>query len=134
MPKILYLEDDAFICMDIKDALSRRGIEVDDYVAPNRLPQNIDWKNSGYDLILTDNRMPGENGVDFARRVRESGGNLPIILLSSDDLHNIQQHAPDFEDLNVEFIKKGVTIDALAEKIKSQNHRRQRGDIGHPKS
>ncbi|WP_050531028.1 response regulator [Pseudaestuariivita atlantica] len=35
------------------------------------------------DLVLTDQVMPGMDGVALARRIRSSGSNVPILLLSS---------------------------------------------------
>lgn len=35
------------------------------------------------DIVLTDMRMPGMDGVELTQKIRESGSELPVILLSS---------------------------------------------------
>ncbi|OWY02581.1 hybrid sensor histidine kinase/response regulator [Thioclava sp. F1Mire-8] len=39
---------------------------------------------SAFDVILTDHRMPALDGVALAQRLRADGGDVPILLLSSD--------------------------------------------------
>ena len=37
----------------------------------------------GYDLLLTDFRMPGMTGIEFVERVRVRDANLPVIMLTA---------------------------------------------------
>jgi CheY-like chemotaxis protein len=59
------------------------------------------------DLILTDVRMPGMNGADFAMELRRSWAELPVILMSG----NPPPDAPS--DLAAGFLSKPFDGEAL---------------------
>lgn len=40
-------------------------------------------KSFDADLIITDYKMPGFDGIEFVRRVRANGSNIPIIFLTA---------------------------------------------------
>ena len=129
MAKILYLEDDGMtrngLVMNFGD-----DFEIEAHASPTEVPDNIDRSKPSYDLILTDKSMPGESGIEFARRVREAGGTLPIILLSGEGFQSIRDANPGFDDLNIEYVQKGLRSEVLLKKIDSQLHRRAKGDFG----
>lgn len=41
-------------------------------------------QSGGYNLLVTDNEMPGMKGTELAKTVRESGSAMVIILVSGD--------------------------------------------------
>jgi len=49
----------------------------------------------GWDLIITDIRMPHLDGVAFARRVRASRGDLPVVFISGHgDIPDVESFSP----------------------------------------
>ncbi len=83
MSKILIIEDDDVSCELMRMALEARGYEVT--VADNGV--------TGYDtalflipdLIITDIRMPGADGVHVVRRVRDTPSlqDVPILVTTA---------------------------------------------------
>lgn len=41
-----------------------------------------EFRNSTFDLLVTDYRMPGMNGVELIRRIRDLKPDVPVILVS----------------------------------------------------
>ena len=41
------------------------------------------WSPGRFDIVVLDVKMPGTNGVDVARRMREQGWDGPIVLWTS---------------------------------------------------
>lgn len=41
------------------------------------------WSAGSFDMVVLDVKMPGANGVDVARRIREQGWDGPIVLWTS---------------------------------------------------
>ncbi|NHX27140.1 response regulator, partial [Escherichia coli] len=62
--------------------LEQMGLTVSCYRNADLAQEALDTGDRP-DLIVTDDRMPGLSGRDFARRLREAGDETPILLLSS---------------------------------------------------
>lgn len=80
MPNILLVDDDPGIRDVISDFLTRHGYDVataEDGLAMDRA---IAAAQRPFDLIVLDLMMPGEHGLDIARRLAGNGGPSLIIL------------------------------------------------------
>lgn len=69
------LERDGHRAVELED-----GFEFGDYVQVSR---NSLTGRTRPDLIVTDWRMPGHDGLEIARRAREAGLGCPIIVISA---------------------------------------------------
>lgn len=78
--RILLVEDEQSIADFLAMSLHAEGYGVD--VATNgRKGLELALANS-YDLIILDNKLPGKNGLDVCKEVRNHGKTCPIIMLS----------------------------------------------------
>jgi DNA-binding response OmpR family regulator len=79
--RILVVEDDPTAAALLVDGLREHSYAVDvagdGEVALERAAQN------DYDLIVLDVLLPGVNGLDVCRRLREGGGAVPILMLTA---------------------------------------------------
>jgi DNA-binding response OmpR family regulator len=80
MPRVLLIEDDPSVREGIGLGLRRRGHEV--RTAPTGEAGLVAIGEFRPDLLLLDLMLPGMNGVQVCRRVREAG-QLPIIMLTA---------------------------------------------------
>jgi DNA-binding response OmpR family regulator len=86
--KLLLLEDDYLYKVSIKDFLEAKGYSVDDFEDGNDALDGI-YKNS-YALLLLDIRVPGIDGYEILKDIRENGVKTPVIMLTSlTDIHNL---------------------------------------------
>ena len=77
---ILMVEDVTELRALNAELLSRSGYRVD--TAENAV---LAWKalqSKRYDLLITDNNMPGVTGLDLIRQLRSEDMMLPVILAS----------------------------------------------------
>jgi two-component system, OmpR family, response regulator len=79
-PHILVLDDDADIRRILVDYLSDNEFRVTATV--NGAQALAVLETQPVDLMLLDLRLPGENGLDIARRIRDTSS-VPILILSA---------------------------------------------------
>lgn len=97
--KILIIEDDVELCDIIKTELEKEHYNVecchDGADALYYALQPV------YDLILLDRMLPGENGINILKSIRNSKLNTPVILITaldqlSDKIEGLDYGADDY--------------------------------------
>lgn len=82
MVKILLVEDEPGVASFIK-----KGLEEENYQVQVAYDGQMAWQllsAGSYDLIILDVILPGMNGVDLCRKIRESVSNrAPILMLTA---------------------------------------------------
>ncbi|MBN2029570.1 response regulator transcription factor [bacterium] len=81
MEKILIIEDEESILMPLEDDLKLEGYAVSSARDGNEGFSMA--KESRHDLIILDLMLPGMNGFDVCRKLRECGITTPILILSA---------------------------------------------------
>jgi two-component system phosphate regulon response regulator OmpR len=87
--EILIVDDDLKLRNLLKKYLLEQSFDVID--VGNTRAAEMEMQNKTFDVMILDMMMPGENGLDFCKRLRTSGNNMPIIMLSArgDDIDKI---------------------------------------------
>ncbi len=98
MRKILIVEDDTEIAMLEKDYLEINGFETEIMVDGNQALAAL--QKGGYDLILLDLMLPGQNGYDICRQIRDKI-DIPILMVtarteSADKIRGLGLGADDY--------------------------------------
>lgn len=79
-PHLLVVDDDSRLRTLLRKFLQENGFRVT--LASDAEDARAKMQGLAFDLIVLDRMMPGESGVDFARRVRLSD-NVPILMLTA---------------------------------------------------
>jgi len=81
MDKILIVEDDKAILMGLKDDLEFEGYKVSVALSGKEgLKQAMDQE---FQLIILDILLPELNGFEVCKKLRESGKNTPILMITA---------------------------------------------------
>ena len=82
-PHILVIDDDRRLLARLQKYLMSQGFLVS--TASSAAAAEARLRSLAFDLLIVDVMMPGEDGMSFTRRIRQSLG-LPIIMLSARDM------------------------------------------------
>jgi len=79
--KLLLIEDEPKTVQSLKQGLEENGYEVD--IAYDGLIGKQLAKKGGYQLIISDIIIPGINGIELCREIRNWGDETPILMLTA---------------------------------------------------
>jgi two-component system, OmpR family, alkaline phosphatase synthesis response regulator PhoP len=83
MARILLVEDEPALVITLRDMLQGEGYNVESSThgleAKNRILRE------SFDLVILDVMLPGMNGFEICKAVREQGYNMPILMLTARD-------------------------------------------------
>lgn len=110
--KILIVEDERTLCLLYEEELSKEGYDItavtDAEAALAKLAEQ------SFDLIVTDIRMPGKNGIELITQIMGLRKDIPIIINSA-----YQSYKEDFMTWAADaYVVKSSSLDELKSKIK----------------
>lgn len=80
-PQLLVVDDDPRLRDLLRRYLGENGFQV--FVADNGVTMNRLWLRERFDALILDLMMPGEDGLQILRRLREQKDTTPIIMLTA---------------------------------------------------
>ena len=98
-PYILVVDDDTRLRRLLRRYLSQNGFRVSEAPSADEAFPLI--QTIRFDLIIMDVMMPGTNGQDMVRRLRNSGSDIPILMLTAmgdtdDRISGLEAGADDY--------------------------------------
>jgi CheY-like chemotaxis protein len=125
--RILVVDDEVDITTIFKLALERVDLQVDVYNDP--LLALTDYKAGMYDLLLFDIRMPGMNGFELYRKIKDieeeekkvkNGKPRVCFITAFEEFRSeFKETFPTVEEVDC-FLKKPIPMPDLIKKVKSQ--------------
>ena len=107
---ILLIDDNAVQAATRQTILKRAGYFVIAVLSPERALDQ--FRNNEFpsriDLIITDHIMPGMNGTEFVRHVREFETQVPVLVISG-----LAEAEEEYVGLNVQFRLKPLLPENL---------------------
>jgi two-component system, OmpR family, response regulator QseB len=118
--RILLIEDDELLGEGLRTALATEG-------------HVVDWFRNGrsglaavaaeeFDLLLLDLGLPGMDGVDLLKRLREKGHALPVIILTARD--TLDARVAGLDAGADDYLVKPFEVDELHARIRAVVRRR----------
>src|SRR5688572_20838311 len=84
MSRILIVEDEQHLADGLRFNLEAEGYDVEVVDNGEAAIQQLLTPGAGhFDLVVLDVMLPGKNGFQVARELRESGQFLPILMLTA---------------------------------------------------
>ncbi|MEW6426805.1 MAG: response regulator [Thermodesulfobacteriota bacterium] len=112
MKKILLIDDEESIHLLYREELEEEGYEVHSALSGEEALDKFGILSP--DLVILDINMPGMNGIDVLRRIKEMNSRLPVILSSA-----YQEFKQDLASwASDDYIVKSSNLDELKASIK----------------
>lgn len=120
MSTIIIIEDDPAISKGLEESLIAENYKI--ICEENGESGLITANTSNPDLIILDLMLPGKNGLEICKELRENGNNVPILMLTSkkeevDKVLGLELGADDY-------VTKPFSIRELLARIKALLRRR----------
>ncbi|WP_455671855.1 sigma-54-dependent transcriptional regulator [Phocaeicola sp.] len=110
---ILIVEDDLTFATMLKTWLGKKGFQVDTASSNARARKLLD--SQSFDLILSDLRLPDQDGLFLLSWMNEHGHHIPLIIMTS--YADIQSAVQAMKNGANDYISKPVQPDELLKKI-----------------
>jgi CheY-like chemotaxis protein len=107
---ILILDDEFDIINPIKHSLNRIRLNVYAFTDPLLALEHFRINYKDYILVVSDIRMPGMNGFEFVRKVREISPTIKILLMSAFEINSTELSAGLGETKIEGFIQKPISL------------------------
>ena len=122
------VDDDESIRWVLEKALSRAGIGVRSFPGAAELLDEL--SNSTPDVLISDIRMPGLNGLELLERLRQQQPALPIIITTAHS--DLDSAIAAYRGGAFEYLPKPFDVDAVAELVHRAARRPRAGEDAAP--
>jgi two-component system, OmpR family, alkaline phosphatase synthesis response regulator PhoP len=82
-PRLLVVEDDRRLAQGLARNLGLEGFRVAEVATGETALAEIASASPPYDLVVLDIMLPGIDGLEVCRRLRQSGDSIPILFLTA---------------------------------------------------
>ncbi|NMF85281.1 response regulator transcription factor [Nodosilinea sp. P-1105] len=119
--RILMVEDEEKLAQFVQLELTYEGYEVD--LAYDGLSGLMAARDQTPDLIILDWMMPGLSGVEVCRRLRQTGCQTPVILLTAKD--DVSDRVEGLDAGADDYVVKPFSIEELLARVRAHLRRHE---------
>ena len=113
---VLIVDDEKLLVRTLSNALKEAGYRIAVAGSAEQADKHV-FGDPPFDLILLDNRLPNESGMEVVKRVRDRAVRSKVILMTAYETPEVKAEA---KRLKVErYMKKPFDLTALLEEIHS---------------
>ncbi|MGD8998889.1 MAG: nitrogen regulation protein NR(I) [Granulosicoccaceae bacterium] len=112
--KVWIIDDDRSIRWVLEKALGQADMEVNSYEDANKVMAMLNREQP--DVIVTDIRMPGINGLDLLKNINDEYPELPVIIMTAHS--DLDSAVSAYEGGAFEYLPKPFDVDEAVEMVK----------------
>jgi len=117
---VLLVDDEEQFLDALSQRLEARGLKVDTVTSGEDAVKQVEDRN--FDAIIVDLAMPGIDGIETLKQIKEKRPDLEIIMLTG---HATVKSGIEAMKLGADdFLEKPVDLNVLLEKIGEAKHKR----------
>jgi len=109
--RVLVVDDDQVVGKSFERVLTDKGYRVDTALSGREAFEK--YAGADFDMVFTDLRMPGQDGLEFAKRIREMNPWLPVVVVTGYGTVEAEERAKELGLAG--FLHKPVTPEGILE-------------------
>lgn len=131
-PLILVVDDDMRLRRLLQKFLSENGFRVFSAANTAEADEMMSWYV--FDLLVVDVMIPGETGIEFTKRLRGSGQNVPVLILTAmgetdDRISGLESGADDYLSKPFEPRELLLRINSILRRVMSKPPEKQKAEV-----
>jgi DNA-binding NtrC family response regulator len=120
--EVMVIDDEPIVCERVKDYLEKKGVATETFTDSQSALKRIQEKT--FDVIVTDVKMEGANGIDVLLRVKNDNHRSEVIIITG---YSPFDSYLDAEAIGVsDYILKPFKMDDLYKSIKKAAKKAQK--------
>ena len=128
--KIWVVDDERSIRWVLEKALTQSGLSVSCYADGSSLLSRLEEYQP--DVILSDIRMPGIDGIELLENIKGKYPDLPVIIMTAHS--DLDSHVSSFKSGAFDYIPKPFEVDEAVAIVKRALAQRQESKVGAEKA
>ena len=109
--RVLVVDDDEVVGHSINRVLTDKGFQVREAMSGTEALEELDHQS--YDMVFTDIRMPGMDGLDMTSRVKKSHPDVPVSIITGFGTEASERQARDLGASG--FLRKPLSPEMIVE-------------------
>lgn len=112
--KVWVVDDDKSIRWVLEKTLSKSGVDIESFENPKAVLNRI--KDDTPDVIISDVRMPGMDGIALLEQVKLSAPEVPVIIMTA--FSDLDRAVSAFQGGAFEYLSKPFDVDEVVSLVK----------------
>jgi Response regulator containing CheY-like receiver, AAA-type ATPase, and DNA-binding domains len=112
--KIWIVDDDKSIRWVLEKALQSNDIDIQTFSQPDAVLKRINDEEP--DVVITDIRMPGMDGISLLDRIKKQSPNTPVIIMTA--YSDLDRAVSAFQSGAFEYLSKPFDVDEVISLVK----------------
>ena len=119
--QILILDDEPIVCKRLKPALEKSGYEVETFINSAEAVLRIEDKE--FDIVITDLKMEGLDGMTFLTEVKKRSPNTEVIVITG--FATMETAKESYQKGVFDFVAKPFKIGEIQDVVKKADRKRR---------
>lgn len=118
LPSVMVVDDEEELAHLFMELLKGSGYNTVAFTDPLLALEHFRSNPEQYSLILSDLRMPGMNGIELAKRIRDYNSRVKILLITAFYDTENQNNDADLKEANISTVlKKPIKLTELRTQV-----------------
>ncbi len=124
--KVWIVDDDKSIRWVLEKALQKTDVDIQSFSNPDEVLKKI--RHEVPDVIISDIRMPGMDGISLLEQIKQQSPDIPVIIMTA--YSDLDRAVSAFQGGAFEYLSKPFDVDEVVSLVKRAITHKQKNSVG----